>query len=255
MNELIPVLDPESPTPLYHQITLHLQSLVSRGILKPGDQLPTERLLADETGVSRMTVRQAMSSMVTEGWCERRRGRGIFVRNRPVIIDAKSFEGFTANMARQALSAKTVVLKCEVKIPPEWVTELIDLGDSGLSVEIQRLRVIGGNPAIFETEWFSSERFPGLETNDFRRSLYGILEKKYGVQIATTTDVLNAHLPSEEERRLLQIENVPVIVRKRVGQTEDGTPIEVVRSAYHPDRYEFRMTLVPAQRIGDQAAI
>lgn len=254
-KDLIPRLDHQSPTPLYHQIAVHLQDLITQGVLRAGDQLPSERVLADQTGVSRMTVRQAVRTLVIDGWCERQRGRGIFVRNRPVIVDARSFEGFTSNMVRQGLHASTVALSSRVCTPPDWVSERLDLAGGATTVELLRLRCIEGHPAVLETEWFPADRFPGLENHDFSQSLYAILDKEYATQVATTVDILEAHLPSGEEQELLEVDLVPVILRNRVGYIDDGTAVEVVRSVYNPTQYEFRMTLVPAERTGDRAAI
>ena len=254
-HALIPVLDQESPTPLYHQISLHLQSLIHDGVLQPGDQLPSERIFAEEAGVSRMTVRQAVRALIVEGYCERIRGRGIFVRKRPVIIDSHSFEGFTSNIGKQGLKAETRSLSSTLVEPPDIVREDLELGPHGTAVELVRLRLIDGLPAVLETEWFPADRFGGLAEEDMSKSLYGILERRYGVQIASTTDVINAYLPDSRECELLGVlPGVPVILRTRVGSSTNGTPIEYVRSVYHPEQYEFRMNLVPAASIGDRSA-
>jgi GntR family transcriptional regulator len=255
-NALIPRIDPDSPTPIYHQIKLQLETLIQDGILQPGDQLPSERILAEQLDVSRMTIRQAVRAMVVEGYCERIRGRGIFVRKRPVIIDSQSFEGFTANIARQGLTAETRGVGARLAVPPDWVREDLDLDADALTAELTRLRLIDGIPAILETEWFPAEGYASLIEEDLSQSLYGILDARYGLRITSTNDVLHAYLPDDRERKLLGItEGTPVIIRFRVGSLADGTPIEIVRSVYHPDQYEFRMTLVPATTSGDRTAI
>lgn len=247
MKTLMPELDELSPTPLYHQITLHLQQLIKEGKLQPGDQLPSERQLAEETGVSRMTVRQAVHAMVADGYCERVRGRGIYVRKRPVIIDSRSFEGFTANMGRQGLAASTRSITSRIVDPPDLVREILELGPQARVIELTRLRLIGSFPAVLETEWFAADRFDGLEKEDMSRSLYEILERRYGTKISSTTDTIRPYLPDERECALLQVPiGAPVILRDRVGNDASGKAVEVVRSVYSPDQYEFRMTLVPA---------
>jgi GntR family transcriptional regulator len=244
---LMPELDELSPTPLYHQITLHLQRLIQDGTLEPGDQLPSERQLAEETGVSRMTVRQAVHAMVAEGYCERVRGRGIYVRNRPVVIDSHSFEGFTANMGRQGLVASTKAITSRIVDPPDRVREILELGSKTRAVELTRLRLIGSFPAVLETEWFAADRFDGLVKEDMSQSLYEILERRYDTRISSTTDIIRPYLPDSRECALLNVPlGAPVILRDRVGNDDAGHAVEVVRSVYNPDQYEFRMTLVPA---------
>lgn len=253
---LIPELDDQSPVALYHQITLHLQKLIQDGVLAPGDQLPSERLLAESAGVSRMTVRQAVRAMIMEGYCERVRGRGIYVRKRPVIVDPHRFEGFTANMRREGRVAETRSLSSRLAIPPAVVSEKLEVPANEQAVELVRLRVINGVPAVLETEWFPASRFAGLVDEDMSKSLYGILERGFGVKLASTTDVIHAYLPTPSECELLHIPaGLPVILRDRVGRTAEGEPIEVVRSVYHPEQYEFRMNLVPAPMPADQIAV
>jgi DNA-binding GntR family transcriptional regulator len=240
-------LQETSVVPLYHQIRLALESQIDAGTLTPGEQLPSERELAKRLGVSRMTVRQAVRSLVLSGYCYRARGRGIFVRQRHVFIDTQSFEGFTAQMRRRGRSARTVGLASRISDPPNWVRDGLELDDGAKTIELVRLRLIDEEPAVLETEWFPAESFAGLELEDMSQSLYAILETKYQVRIANTSDLLLAHIPTEWEREHLKTPpHQPVIVRDRIGSLADGTPVEAVHSLYSGEHFEFRMNLVRA---------
>jgi DNA-binding LacI/PurR family transcriptional regulator len=70
-------------TSLHAQLSASLRDQIRSGSLRPGEQLPTEHVLATEHGVSRGTVRQAMDTLVREGYVERVQGRGSFVRALP----------------------------------------------------------------------------------------------------------------------------------------------------------------------------
>lgn len=255
-DTFIPAIDPDSPVPLYHQIMVGLEGMIDSGRLHPGDQLPSERVLADELEVSRMTVRQAVRALVNNGYGERVRGRGIFVRKRPVVIDGQRFEGFTAGAARLGIVGATEGLGSRLAVPPDWVREDLGLEPDELTAELSRMRLIDGAPAILETEWFPADRFSGLLDIDLSKSLYSALDELFGVTLASTNDVVEGYLPDAEERRRLGLEEgVPVVIRFRVASTADGTPIEVVRSVYHPQQYEFRMTLVPVATGGEAGAV
>lgn len=239
-------LDESSPTPLYHQISERIRALIDEGVFVPGDQLPSERIIAEDLGVSRMTVRQAVRSMVAEGWAERRRGLGVFVRRRPVLVDPQNFEGFTSNIQRQGLVARTLPLGSSVVASDPAIAERLEIVPGEPVVELKRLRLIGEVPAVLETEWFPEAGFHDLVGADMSQSLYAILDRQFGVQLGSTSDVLRAHRLTAEEAGLLRLApESPVILRDRIGYVADGTPIEVVRSVYHPEQYEFRMTLTP----------
>lgn len=238
------VLDPESPTPLYHQIALGLRARIDNGELRQGDQIPSERILAESLGVSRMTVRQAIGTLIREGHCVRIRGRGIFVRARPIIVDSQSFEGFTASMRRAGRSAETRLLGKGVSTPPDWVREGLEITPDAEVYEFTRLRLIEGQPAIIESEWFPAAQFPGLLDADLSGSLFAVLEGAYGVYVASTVDLIIAYTPTKAECDLLGLDRrVSVIARDRIGREARGRPIEAVRSIYNPRHYEFRMVL------------
>lgn len=64
---------------LYEQIVLQIEELMQKGVLKAGDQLPAERELAQQFGVSRTAVREAVKALREKGLVEAYAGRGTFV--------------------------------------------------------------------------------------------------------------------------------------------------------------------------------
>lgn len=66
---------------LYEQIVEQIEASILKGALKPGDQLPAERELAIQFGVSRTAVREAVKALREKGLVEAYTGRGTFVRD------------------------------------------------------------------------------------------------------------------------------------------------------------------------------
>jgi GntR family transcriptional repressor for pyruvate dehydrogenase complex len=64
---------------LYEQIVQQIEDSVTRGDLKPGDQLPAERELAQQFRVSRTAVREAVKTLREKGLVEAYPGRGTFI--------------------------------------------------------------------------------------------------------------------------------------------------------------------------------
>jgi GntR family transcriptional regulator, transcriptional repressor for pyruvate dehydrogenase complex len=69
------------PSRLYEQIVQQIEESVQKGALKPGDQLPAERELAQQFGVSRTAVREAIKTLHEKGLVEALPGRGTFITN------------------------------------------------------------------------------------------------------------------------------------------------------------------------------
>jgi GntR family transcriptional repressor for pyruvate dehydrogenase complex len=73
-------VQPVQRSPLYRQVLERIQALVDGGSITPGDQLPSERELASQLGVSRTSVRQALTALEALGVLEIRHGSGVYVR-------------------------------------------------------------------------------------------------------------------------------------------------------------------------------
>ena len=69
----------DARTPKYRRIRDYLYSEIRSGRLSPGQSLPTEARLAESLGMSRNTIRQALSELQEEGMVDRVQGRGTFV--------------------------------------------------------------------------------------------------------------------------------------------------------------------------------
>ncbi|MBM3727303.1 MAG: PLP-dependent aminotransferase family protein [Acidobacteria bacterium] len=73
------ILDPESPTPLFRQLSAEWRQAVLTCRFAPGERVPSTRGLAELLGVSRTTVTQAYDELLAEGYFEARRGSGTYV--------------------------------------------------------------------------------------------------------------------------------------------------------------------------------
>ncbi len=83
------ILTPLIKTRLHEEIVEQLKGWIIRGDLEPDSRLPPERELADQLGVNRTTVREALHKLESLGLLEIRQGAGIFVKD---YRDSTSFE-------------------------------------------------------------------------------------------------------------------------------------------------------------------
>lgn len=81
------------PLRLSEEVSGELQRRISRGELKPGDRLPTEKALGDAFGVSRAVVREAIARLKADGLIETKQGSGAFVVEVPKTINLRFWQG------------------------------------------------------------------------------------------------------------------------------------------------------------------
>lgn len=80
-------VDETSDVPLWVQLRNRIAYLINDGYFKPGDKLPTVRGLASEISINYNTVNKAYMSLVSDGYLESTRGRGVFVTDLEALED------------------------------------------------------------------------------------------------------------------------------------------------------------------------
>jgi GntR family transcriptional regulator len=232
-------LDKSSFTPMYFQIQAQLLKQIKSGHLRPGDALPGEEELTRIYGVSRMTSRQALQALTTQGLAYRQKGRGTFVLQPKVEKDIAHLLGFSAEMRVLGLkSASRVLNKGSVPASPEIALRL-GIGPGAPTLHLHRLRSANGEPVAIEEVWLSQDHFPGIEKVDFVRcSLYETLREQYGIRVGSADEVIEARPANRQEAELLAITpKSSLLVISRTLLNVEGKPVETGLSLYRGDRY------------------
>lgn len=73
------VIDYASPTPIYEQVKTQILSLITCGVWKPGDQLPSLRVMAGELSLNFNTIKKVFAQLEADGVIVSRPGKGFFV--------------------------------------------------------------------------------------------------------------------------------------------------------------------------------
>jgi GntR family transcriptional regulator len=143
----------EPGTALHRQLFMVLRDQITRGLYSPGDLIPKEDELCSLFGVSRITVRRAVSDLEKLGLVEKQPGRGTFVRVDSRLARPAATLGMIESLSKQARDTDVQVLQVEtVRAPPAIATQL-RLGHTDRAVHASRLRSAQGTPLMVTDAW------------------------------------------------------------------------------------------------------
>lgn len=239
------MLDKTEGVALYVQIRETLRDQIARGVLKPGQKLPSEEVLAAQFGVSRMTVRQGISDLVDMGMLYRRQGVGTIVSQFHLERDHNKLTDFFETARAEGFEAEVRLLGKEVVPAKLAIAEALGLHESEPLIRIQTLRLANGVPITLYEEYVPYKLYPALLTEDMRsRAAWQVLEEQ-GFVIKFAVQKLEARTADAKAAALLGIEEAaPILFKNRVIYTEDGTPVELIHCYNHGNLYSSKMTLV-----------
>ncbi len=242
-------IEKSSPIPLYYQLAESIKEQIRLGDLRPGEQLPAERDLAEQVGISRMTARQAIAYLVRDGAIEVRHGAGTFVASPKLTYDALHLLGFTAEMMRQGGVVGSRVLEQTVVTPPPRVAAELNLAPDDQATKIVRLRLSDETPLLLETSFIPLALYPGLEHEDLAvKSLYALLEQRPALRLERARQTLEATIAIDYESSLLGVQpGTPMILLEGVTYLDRGNPAEYFKAIYRGDRFKF---VLESQRNG-----
>jgi GntR family transcriptional regulator len=235
------MLNKNHPVPLYYQLATRLRESIQSGQLQPGEKLASERELSEQYGISRMTVRQAISYLVSDGALVVRQGIGTFVADPKLLHNTLHLLGFTEDMMRQGAAVSSSVLAQEIIKPPPYVTAGLELGLDEETVKIVRLRLGNELPLLLETSYLPARLCPGLEKTDLAtHSLYAVLAQNYGLLLEATRQTIEATIANDYEADLFGLEpGAPMMLLEGVTYAQMNQPVEYVKAVYRGDRFKF----------------
>ena len=231
----------DGPKPKHAQLRDILRRLAEQE-LPPGAPIPSERDLADQYRVSRITVRAAVGQLVSEGLLTRAKGRGTFTARRR--LDAQLYlESFTDDMRKRGMVPATEVIGCTEEVPPESAASALGLPPGEPAYQLLRLRRADGIPLAVERGWYNPRIVPDLRRHDLTTSLYTLIADTYGVQLDHARQTVWAEGADHETAKLLGVrKGSSLLVFRRVAGS-GGRPVEDMTSWYRGDLYQVTMQL------------
>jgi GntR family transcriptional regulator len=221
------------------QIEDWLADAIAAGQLIPGDRLPTEHDLAAWLGVSRMTLRHALSELAQRGLVTRSvgRGGGTFVAEPKLEQDLTTLAGFSEQLRRHGKAAGARVLAATQIPASAAAAAALELSDGELVHDVRRIRLADGRPIVIEHSQFPATLFPDLLDCRLDGSLYDLLADNYGQRPHRARESLEPVVASVRDAEALEVaEGTPLMLVERTAYSVAGQPLEFARDLFRGDR-------------------
>lgn len=193
--------------PKYQAIHAVLRQRIVSGELAPGTQLPPQQDLADDFGVTLMTLRQAIGALEAEGLVWAARGKGTFVADRPVDVTVGNLSSFAAQMRAAGVALATEILAVEEIEAAATGAErqaAEALGVDGALTGIVRRRSVAGVPFCLQHSYLARDLVAITEPADLGdASLYDTIEAATGRHVAEARESITAVSLSDADAEVL----------------------------------------------------
>jgi GntR family transcriptional regulator len=225
--------------PLYVQIQEYIAELILSGKLAPETKITSERDFSDDLGVSRMTVRRALTELVNEGLLERRHGSGTFVAKPKITYESREMVSYTEAMEKRKIAVANQLLEFGEVPASRRLAEQLEVEIGHMLYRVLILRFANRVPVILERDYFSCERCPNLEEwNLEKNNIPDLLQTIYKAKLSRIVQTFEAVTANETVAKQLRVEEgFPLIMLTRViFNAEDGKPLvfsqDFLRSDY-----------------------
>lgn len=226
--------------PLYRQLVAALREDIRQGALASGDPLPSESQLCTRFGVSRITVRQALHELQTDGIVIAKQGKGTFVRGRPIEHELGKFHTLTEVLQRHGYPREVDLLVCGEVTPPPSVAEELGIGAGERCVLVKRRHLMRRQPVALTVMYLPKSVASSWTADDFRAKTVYELAAQNGLGAVEGRRVITACPALDDIASTLGMSvGDPVLLVRSRSHLASGDALESSAFYFHPRRYSF----------------
>ncbi len=240
-------VDTEISQPLWRQLYMQLDELLSSGTLREGASLPPERDLAEYLGVSRSTVKRSYDQLRHDQRLGGRGRGGSVVRKPPERVQPTlgPLRGFTEEMRELGKTATTNVLQCEI-VSDRRMASIFQRPSNAQFLHVVRIREGDGVPMTRELAWYDLSLAPEMAFWNGSGSAYERLRDLCRLELGGAEQSVEAVLSSPLESQAFGFdEPQPCLLFKRMTRISSGALVEYVEGTFRGDAYVYRIELQP----------
>jgi GntR family transcriptional regulator len=245
------VIQHNSPIPYYFQLATYIEDEIKAKRLAAGRTLPSEQEICEQLGISRTVVRQAMENLERRGFITKQSGKRScvsFPKYEGSLM--QNLRGFYADAVARGQRPMTRILDLKVVPANAEIAEALKLEANEAVIMLNRLRFLDDEPEVLVVTYIPASKCPDLIHDDLaNRSLYELLEQKYGLVISRGHRTVEAIALDRADAKLLGLRaHSPALLLRSVGLLPDGAPLEYFVAKHRGDRSKFHIDLVREAR-------
>ncbi len=232
--------------PLYYQLETILRRRILSGEFSPGASFSTEGALAAGYGVSRITVRQALSSLESEGLLTRQRGKGTFVSSMTLnTIEPFKLTGSLEDLKAMGVRTKTTLLSFVKTRVSANISRHLGQPEGSEVMKVERVRFATGAPLSYGLNYLPIEVGERIGRELLvKMPLRAILEEVLGIQMVEALQTIEATVADSYVAPLLDIRvGDPLLKIERTIFDKSSKPVEHVCVLYRADKYSYTVKL------------
>jgi GntR family transcriptional regulator len=241
---MIRALNHDSYIPLYLQAEMMIRELILLQEYQDGKLLPDEVTMAEQMGVSRNTVRQAMDRLVYDGVITRKKGVGTKVAFKSVTTQLDNWHSFTHEMSDQGIPFENLEIKATWETPPTEVATFFAIDGRRTVLRIDRLRRLDKGGLVFFTSWLHPRLHLDGTEDYVNTPLYDLIENCTGHIPTMSEEEIGARGADAAEAKKINVrQGAHVLVRKRRVYDDVDRPIEFNIGIYDAELFTYSIKI------------
>ncbi|WP_416050217.1 GntR family transcriptional regulator [Cupriavidus basilensis] len=238
----------ENAISLYEQIADLLREEIQKRRFDPSGKLPSEAELGERFGVSRVTVRLAITRLVDAGLVERKQGKGTFVVDKRLRHGLDTLRGFYDSLVLQGHAPEMQLVALERIVVPARLRGIFPAA-LGHCIALQRLHRLDGEPIALAETHIACDATPGWEDAE-RNPSYTLIGQLLGMPVDRADLVIRARSAGQHLAAVLQTSRThPLLELERTSFTADGAVCEHTLFSIRSERYEFALNSAGGVRV------
>jgi GntR family transcriptional regulator len=228
--------------PRYFQLVNIFRHRIEDGEWLPYQTIPSERELEKIYHISRITIRNAISILILQGYLYREQGIGTFVSPQKLQKSIFKLTSFSEDMINRGMEPGQKIISIVRTKTTERVAKNLELQEGAEALTIVRIRLANGNPIGLQTSHLALSQDETITCEELERagSLYELLQTKFNLIPSEAEESVEATLASSEEAVMLETaEGSPLLLTSRIMWSQNRRPIEYVKILYRGDRYRY----------------